>query len=641
MGKFKPKRKFNPNAKKPNTQGSPDQDIEKDVLKATEKNPPAVVIDSVDVNRAAEVPMEFRAQVRGRCQRQKADLNDARDWISEWTSRIEDGDPFYDNGLAIIVPIQINWRVISNSGVDEGVVRPVIGSGGWPMLPGSSIKGLFRRFCRHACSPEKLLKWCGGKLANGEFQPGLLRFHGAWPTDSSWKKGLLDVAHPQQNWQLGYENGGEKHNANAIVSLYQPLLRVALSSSLPLSDAEWEEVKTILKGALSKGIGGRTCAGYGRISPETDEDTLYRCSLAGQGAASKLLSGTPEFRHNIFRASVRSMALRLFAGLCDVDSTNFVVNSLFGSLGGEGGAQIGLMATAFSPYSLKFGHYGRGQDTFSVTGELKWLQARKAAPGEDLDLLAELLEAIHGLVMVLGGFGRGWRRPDHSLFPLQYGQYFYNRNAIGCHWQWLYPDEIAKDIHIKTPNQIAVLLGKSRSLARRWLDSIQRKPGYLLPTWREILSPKHTYIWAREARNPDDAEVINWLHFNDAPAAIKGSGITGKLGSVGRIANRMYALNYGSPNANNLTTAMSKPLVKSANPLQKAIKSGGGIAQSTQAKIQEYKRQVYLDEFWENEYLEILTYFPNTQRRVGDDSFLQFLNQGGGRDVNFKRIEFK
>ena len=112
------------------------------------------------------------------------------------------------------------------------------------------------------------------------------------------------------------------------------------------------------------------------------------------------------------------MALRLFAGLCDIESTNFVVNRLFGSLGGEGGPQIGLIATTFKTSSLQFGQYGRRQDTFSVAGELKWLQARKATSEEDLSLLAELLEALHGLVMVLGGFGRGWRRPDHSLFPL-------------------------------------------------------------------------------------------------------------------------------------------------------------------------------------------------------------------------------
>ena len=305
MGRFKPKKKFNPGPKRQNAQVGSDHNIEANNLQAANAILPDVIVEDIDISRSAEVPMEFRAQVRGRCQRQKADLNDAKDWVSEWTSRIECSDPFHVNGLTIVFPVKINWRLISNSGVDEGFIRPVLGSGGWPILPGSSIKGLFRRACRNSCTPEKLMKWCGGQLANGELQSGLLRFHGTWPSDSSWTEGLLDVAHPQQNWQVGYENGGERHNANAIVSLHQPILRIGLSSYKPLDKDEWEEIKVVLTNALSRGIGGRTCAGYGTSSTGITEDALYKCSLVGQGAASKLLSGNPEFRHNIFRASVR------------------------------------------------------------------------------------------------------------------------------------------------------------------------------------------------------------------------------------------------------------------------------------------------------------------------------------------------
>lgn len=41
----------------------------------------------------------------------------------------------------------LTWRFITNSGQDDGVIRPAIGAKGWPYYPGSSMKGIFRRAC--------------------------------------------------------------------------------------------------------------------------------------------------------------------------------------------------------------------------------------------------------------------------------------------------------------------------------------------------------------------------------------------------------------------------------------------------------------------------------------------------------------
>ena len=258
--------------------------------------------------QAGRVPMEFRAQAPGRCQRQyirkpkdppPSWRPDIQIWVDEWVERVDRASPFSDRDLHVL-ELQIDWRLISNSGVDEGFIRPVIGAGGWPMIPGSGIKGLFRR----ACPPHRLQRWCGSPCASGDLSPGILRFHGAWPADGLWASGLLDLAHPQQNWQVGFSNGRESHSAFGVVSLLQPRLQIGLSSTDPeLSASEWDEIDDCLKRALRAGIGGRTCVGYGS-SGRISGDLLFQCGLVGQGPAAKLLDGSVEFRPTMFRAAI-------------------------------------------------------------------------------------------------------------------------------------------------------------------------------------------------------------------------------------------------------------------------------------------------------------------------------------------------
>jgi len=364
------------------------------------------------------VPREYRAQAPGRCQRQYIKSKDPQSsdlylWIQEWVERVDRRSLFSTGGLHT-TEIQIDWRLISNSGVDEGIIRPVIGAGGWPLIPGSSIKGLFRRVCPAA----RLQRWCGSPCASGDLSPGILRFHGAWPTDVGWSNGLLDVAHPQQNWQVGFNNGRDPHSAFGVVSLHQPRLQVGLSSTDPsISAAEWEAIDHTLRLALQQGIGGRTCVGYGS-SGSIDGDLIFQCGLSGQGPAAKLLDGTAEFRPTMFRAAIRGMALRLFAGVSDANTAMGVVDRLFGSLSGPEGQNVGLLATAYTDASTELGAYGQGtwkQPTYATNGRLQWRVTRACREGENDELLRDLLAALHGLTMTLGGFGRATTTGQNSF----------------------------------------------------------------------------------------------------------------------------------------------------------------------------------------------------------------------------------
>ena len=610
------------------------------------------LVSSMPIELAKNVPIEFRAQVRGRAQRQYIPdtknqsigfKSDIELWIEQWTNRIDPEMPFTQEGLHV-VDAQIDWRLISNSGIDEGIIRPVIGAGGWPLLPGSGIKGLFRR----ACPIEQLQRWCGSNCGKGVLSPGILRFHGAWPADNSWTQDLLDVAHPQQNWQLGFNKGGEHHSAHGIVSIRSPLLKIALSSTQILEKDEWESIDATLRKSLERGLGGRTAAGYGR-SGIIKEEILFECGIEGQGPAAKLLDGTPEFRPTMFRAAIRGMALRLFGGLTDETNTLQVVGQLFGSLSREEGQNVGLLATAYTSNQTTLDSFGSGnwiQPVYYTSGQLQWRQARQLRNGEDSILLAELLAHLHGLILTLGGFGRGWRRPDHRIF---YPDYL--KTPIGTHWQWLQPSKLPKGINVQSQEDLENLLKRANSIATLWLTAVNRKPKEPA-VWREVLHPSLVGIWVRTATKPEDAEVVNWFHQKPQanekgimdPRDLNKTDLAGKMSHVGRIWNRLLPL-YGDAEIAHCAssakeTAVSRPTSSGgafARPQSALARPTTSNAASKQPGQQKNSSPVSIN-IWNGAYLESVVVFFDQRDRYHEPALVRKLDDGA--DAGFKRVRF-
>jgi CRISPR-associated protein Cmr6 len=497
-----------------------------------------VTADLVDAQRSDHIPMEYRAQVSGRSQRQytgkdKSDRDkplDSQTFVDEWLSATNSRHPYNNDKVcnpdysgsvdgrpdanALINHIQVEaavgWRLITNSGIDDGFIRPVIGPGGWPLIPGSSVKGLFRRAC---LNEDDLERWCGVVSPDKETTPGILRFHGAWPKDANWKTTLLDVAHPQQNWQVGFNNGDDKHNAYAVISLLKPKLVIAISSSRGLPRDEWERIRITLFNALENGIGGRTAAGYGlpAISKELDHNSrknvFLSLGLLGQGPASKLLDRTTEFRPTIFRGSIRSMALRLFGGLTDAERAEAAVKELFGGFG-ERQSILGLLTCDFlHDTDPSFNRRG-DTDYCCCHGTLVWRLAASAndLPPERIRALHELLACLHALVMALGGFGPGWRRPDHSFFHKSY-----TTRHIGCHWQWAKPQDWANLIPADA-QAVKDLIDSARRSAANWLGVPVECMDSSVAPWREIIHPSKMVVWSRKVSNRGGATAIKWTH---------------------------------------------------------------------------------------------------------------------------------
>ncbi|OCQ91011.1 hypothetical protein BCD67_00295 [Oscillatoriales cyanobacterium USR001] len=487
---------------------------------------------------------------------------------------------------------RISWRLVCDSGQDGSIIRPIIGAKGYPYYPGSSMKGAFRQ----ACSEAQALEYCGGEvIENGEkkTKPGILRFHGAYPVDTSWTNCLVDPVHSQQNKQVfgpvhSQQNKqvivDETTRANVQISLYRVKLNFGISSaSLQPNDPKWDEIWEIWKKALSSGLGSRVSAGYGYFDLPNDisqPNELLHVTLKGSGLASTLLkrerpedkTETPEFRPNMFKASLRGHTLRLLGGMIDDATAKYLAKILWGGFRDNYNGQLatcddrrnnaieGLLKVRFKgdlenaielhEYKPKKEpgdkHEPKSQYTpvyQSAQGVLQILLSHPQIVEEHRQQLKKLATAIVQFAMLLGGFGKSWRRIDHCQF---YGDYTSYKPPIGCHWEfatesesfYLPINDLKKDV-----NQF---INNVRSYIKSWVSSQGiTLSGFVAKDWREAwhLYKKNQYgvqVWGRISQNLE-SQAIHWFHGSyQGNDSIYKSGLTGKLNQTGRIWHRMY-----------------------------------------------------------------------------------------------------
>lgn len=521
------------------------------------------------------VPLMFQAQIAERGKIQYAgNVEPASKWVGQWLEGCPPAPERFDEDIPQwkrrpTHPIaslpefgryvktkeyQIRWRLVTNSGQDEDVIRPVIGAKGLPFFPGSSMKGAFRRACLTEADQKR---YCGGEesTAQGEKKtlPGLLRFHGGYPIDmASWadRDRLVDVVHSQQSYQVMQSNA--KHTANVQISLYRPKLKFGISSVESLSDEEWTKIWKIWEWALENGLGSRVSAGYGYVEEvEAKDSVILSVHLKGRGLTSQLLNDTPEFRPNMFKASLRGNTLRILSGLTDETTTKSLTNQLWGGIDDK--AIVGKVGISFSVDSedLNFGaHIYRpkykpvSMQTYHLKhGYLDLIQVKTISPE-----LEKFLKHLVRFTCLLGGFGKSWRRIHHGLF---YPSYFEkgDKPMIGCHWEVL-PESAKFWIITKNINQIAGFLDKTREVATTWLKIEQRSTGEYVQHWREAWHPSKVQVWGRLKKKNDNTPLslaVEWLHGDYfSQQSIKNSELAGwaaKRGAesqVGRIWHRMY-----------------------------------------------------------------------------------------------------
>jgi CRISPR-associated protein Cmr6 len=496
-----------------------------------------------------KVPMMFQAQTAGRCQLQRIDpertkrkeKQSVQIWTEEWIEKSDDQVPEFPATVQS-KDYQISWRFVTNGGQDEGIIRPVMGAKGVPFYPGSSMKGCFRNACR-IMAANKVNDYCGDAD-----NPGILRFHGGYPTDDSWQEDLVDIVHPQQDWQVKTNQPG---GAFALISLYQPELKFGISSVKTLAAAEWETIWKIWDRAVEEGLGCRVSSGYGQPQQQK-ANVIYKAFLRGQGIAPKVISGESEFRPNIFRAGIRGHALRIFGGLVDGRSAERLVENLFGGV--TSGSTFGLLSMNWSDRQgypiLESFTKGRNEETYEVEGILRW-RLTQTISDEEKKALTNLIKSLTRFAMLFGGFGKSWRRVHHDLFYEEYYEQTQAKSLIGCHWEWRAKSWNKFDL-IVSPKQIPGFLNQVQKFAQEWmqLQKISPNPDRHAD-WREAWHKNNVQVWARIAEDNEDSMAVRWFHgayrpgireINQSEGTIYRTDLTGQMGKISGIWHRMYPL---------------------------------------------------------------------------------------------------
>jgi CRISPR-associated protein Cmr6 len=463
-----------------------------------------------------QIPMMYRAQVSGRCSLQFAGNNqDLEQWRDEWIYPNSNNDrrqPRYQHkepnlgleGEIYRIKIEFPFRLLSNCGQDS-IIRPMLGKNGIPFIPGSSIKGIFRR----ACTPEQAIKYCGD---NQQLVPGTLRFHRAYPigdwagtrqvsirrnrqvfTETRYR--IVDVIHPQQPRQV---EGHTSPTALASISFYQPTCIFELSSSD--RDINWQEVEGILLKSLQNGVGGKTSTGYGlgghtpNKFPEIPDYPL-NIGFKGFGVSPLLRSDEPEFRPNVFKATLRGHVRRLLGGVCNQNSPiTQAENRFFGSSEAPGIVSI-FWEVRKENYNI--------QDltpTFDAEGIL-----HINASSTELPFLQQVLK----FAFIMGGFGKSWRRVSHKKFYPNYPKLAQGLH-IGCHWECL----DSNWLDIKTT---AKLQGFLNDLYETCKNRLGTKPPQAMG-WREAWSPKRVAVYSKVVNKSLAVELFHDSTFKTTPA---------------------------------------------------------------------------------------------------------------------------
>ena len=510
------------------------------------------------------VPKMYRAQIEERCSLQyAAEDKDRKQWLDEWVNPKQDGKSYVHSRpilkkdkSSILYPgsklrlkedtsiycleIKFDGRIASNCGQDS-ILRPVLGVNGIPYIPGSSIKGLFRRACNH----QQKIKYCGDSDS-----PGILRFHGAYPIDDWAGKKILsgnqgespkthylieDILHPQQKRQVESQDSS---SACVLISFYKPTMIFEFSSNTKDTEntkIDWQEVETILTTAISQGLGGKTSSGYGfsssyipkyAITDNPSYDRAIHIELEGTGVSSKLLSGEPEFRPNMFKAVLRGHVNRLLSGICDNKSKiQEVTDDLFGSTNSPGNLQIywqQIGKVSFDTFEKR-----KNNPTYKSRGILH-ISAPKSSQIEFLKLVLQF-------AYIMGGFGKTWRRVSHDIFYASYLKQD-KKFDIGCHW--ISPISDSNSINVATKEDLTLFLDRLHQSCHQYLSISSAE---FIKKWREAWHPKNVAVYSQVVSDSKAVILFHQEPFKYTPA-IGGRKKTGAPEFVSSVWHRMLPI---------------------------------------------------------------------------------------------------
>lgn len=410
-------------------------------------------------------------------------------------------------------------------------------------LPGASIRGVVRAWATQY--PElqaQVLDLLGSQdKDNHTIIPGKIEFLDAFPTEPTQLS--LDIVNPQQDFQV-FHDGQSKPLSLYTLGDGQDEIEFIVGIR-GTQKAKAEDVQTVwdwVQQALSsQGLGSRRASGYGSITapedcqpktklpqrPKTHSTKVFTFTLYSQGNAGPDMR-TMELRPSHWRGWLRSWLLRFFLGVMTPNHAKATVGELLGTLEDsldskqrQGDVQLKLVAgKIWGERSINSGasRFYKWQGTLNLT-----------APKATLD---EIIVPILRLAVMVGGVGRGWRRPLHRfMMQKRDGE---EEASRGCHLDMKHQVKPkGADRFEDRPFGLALKAEEWQALYEKWCRSVQqqwpdRYQTELPIIQAEVFSPRTCAIYLVPGPDQDPIESIDQAEFQwrkGTVTATRGEGM--------------------------------------------------------------------------------------------------------------------
>ncbi len=287
-------------------------------------------------------------------------------------------------------------------------------------IPGASIRGLVRAWAKQRPAILPRMYELLGYQNNDIISAGKIEFLDAWPAEPTQL--TLDIVNPQERFQV-YHQGQSTPLSFYTLGNGEDAIPVTVAIrgiAGRTTDAEVNEVWGWVQQALCLyGVGSRTASGYGTLKfssslsavPDPDYAVKqFEFNLYSQGSAGPSM-GKMELRPNHWRGWLRSWMLRFFLGVMSPEDATKTVGELLGTLEPE--SRKGCVRLQMFKGSTWGDRSANQPNFYAWKGKLQI-----SAPSNTLNTI--ILPIIRFAVMV-GGVGRGWRRPLH-IFHMNNGR---------------------------------------------------------------------------------------------------------------------------------------------------------------------------------------------------------------------------
>ncbi|WP_017303838.1 RAMP superfamily CRISPR-associated protein [Spirulina subsalsa] len=282
-------------------------------------------------------------------------------------------------------------------------------------IPGSCIRGIVREWAKKRPEIKPRMLELLGYQTDDKIYSGKIEFLDAWPKEP--EPLTLDIVNPQETFQVFHQDQSTPLSLYTLGDGEDPIPVTVAIRGIPSKKATPEEVDEVwgwVQQALTLyGVGSRTASGYGAIksrdpnAPKAEPDPncktkVLTFKLYSQGCYG-VDSQDPVLRPSHWRGWMRSWMLRFLLGVMSPENAKKTLGELFGVLepeGQKGCVRIELVkGRTWGEKSTKVPYF------YTWKGQLK-----VTAPQE---VLNTIIWPVLKFAAMVGGVGRGWRRPLH------------------------------------------------------------------------------------------------------------------------------------------------------------------------------------------------------------------------------------